>query len=83
MLPKGTATLLAADLTEDVPVGVICAAKGHCDNEDADFFDVKVVGVICAAKGHCDYNPDLWSGVYMRRSDMCCQRALRLYSKVC
>ncbi len=56
MPPKGTATPVAVLSSAAFRIGVICAAKGHCD-----FFN-----------GH-----DLGRGAH--RSDMCRQRALRLY----
>ncbi len=38
-----------------VRIGVICAAKGHCDAVCIKLLlSSKEIGVICAAKGHCD-----------------------------
>ncbi len=35
-------------------IGVICAAKGHCDPLGLLNPEAVGIGVICAAKGHCD-----------------------------
>ena len=36
-------------------VGVVYAAKGHCDQRECEIEKFLKVGVVYAAKGHCDF----------------------------
>ena len=59
-------------------VGVVCAAKRHCDlPRTLRVQSTANVGVVCAAERHCD---TMQLGLCARppgRSGMCCREALR------
>ena len=55
---KGTATCELGTRIEDTDVGVMRAAKGHCDLKLLyKYYQPTPVGVMRAAKGHCDNSP--------------------------